>query len=59
MAAPNQLWSSIAKDTNYAGGSRTFSTEDSQPKISDNSTNKPNNTPNPNPKRTTSPSHIP
>lgn len=58
MATSNQLWSSIAKDTNYAGGSRTFSTEDSQPKPKA-SVNRNNNTSNPNHKRTTSPSHIP
>ncbi|KAM0702005.1 hypothetical protein Q7P35_010915 [Cladosporium inversicolor] len=60
MAAPNQLWSSIAKDTNYTGGSRTFSTEasQSQPKPKP-FTNRTNNTPDTHHKRTTSPSHIP
>lgn len=58
MAAPNQLWSSIAKDANYTGGSRTFATEESQPKPS-SSSNRNNNGPNPHKKRATSPSHIP
>jgi hypothetical protein len=58
MAAPNQLWSSIARDTNYAGGSRTFSTEDSPPK-QNTPTQRNNNPSNPRQKRTTSPSHIP
>ena len=57
MATPNRLWSSIAKDTNYSGGSRTFATEDSQPKHNPSHNNK-NNT-NTHHKRTTSPSHIP
>ena len=60
MAAPNQLWSSIAKDTNYSGGSRTFATEDSQSQRKPNSsTDKNNNTSNPHHKHTTSPSQIP
>lgn len=57
MAAPNQLWSSIAKDTNYSGGSRTFSTEASQPKPKPSTNN--SNASNPRQKRTTSPSHVP
>jgi hypothetical protein len=59
MAAPNQLWSSIAKDTNYTGGTRTFATETSQPKSNtpaENNTRKPSS---PRRKRATSPSHIP
>jgi len=57
MAAPNQLWSSIAKDTNYAGGSRTFATDDSQSKA--NASNNKNNAQQHHHKRTSSPSHIP
>lgn len=57
MAAPNQLWSSIAKDTNYSGGARTFSTEDSKPDPKPSTHN--NKASNPRQKRTTSPSHIP
>jgi hypothetical protein len=61
MAAPNQLWSSIAKDANYTGGSRTFATEPSsqQPKSDTPSSNNTSKTPQPRQKRTTSPSHIP
>lgn len=58
MAAPNQLWSSIAKDTHYTGGSRTFATEESQPKPN-NPPKKTINDQNPHHTRTTSPSHIP
>lgn len=61
MAAPNgnsqTLWSSIAKDKNYSGGSRTFASTEQQ---SSNSNQKPTNQkPNSHPKRTTSPSHLP
>jgi hypothetical protein len=59
MAVPNKLWSSIAKDKNYTGGTRTFATEESQPKPN-TSTNKRNtNTSHPRHQHTTSPSHIP
>lgn len=57
MAAPNQLWSSIAKDPTYSGGSRTFSTADTSqpnPKPSTNNSNA-----NPRQTHTTAPSHIP
>ena len=57
MAASNQLWSSIAKDTNYPGGSRTFATGDSQAKPI--APNNKSNTQQHHQKRTTSPSHIP
>ena len=60
MSAPNnsgQLWSSIAKDKTYTGGTRTFATtEESQSSNNTNSNPKPNN---PHPKRATSPSHLP
>lgn len=59
MAAPNQLWSSIAKDTNYAGGSRTFATGPSHQPKPKTPANKDNSAANPRQKRTTSPSHIP
>lgn len=58
MAASNQLWSSIAKDANYTGGSRTFATELSQPK-SNSSHNRTNNNPQPHQNHMTSPSQIP
>jgi hypothetical protein len=59
MSAPNAnsqtLWSSIAKDKNYSGGSRTFASEQQQQ--TSNSNQQPIN-PSRN-KRTTSPSHKP
>ncbi|KAM0716329.1 hypothetical protein Q7P37_007774 [Cladosporium fusiforme] len=56
--ASNQLWSSIAKDSNYTGGSRTFATEreETSSKRKPN-TNTGNNTNRP--KRGPSPSHVP
>lgn len=57
--ASNQLWSSIAKDANYTGGSRTFATEESQPKSNNSPSSRTNNNSNPHQKRTTSRSHIP
>jgi hypothetical protein len=59
MSAPNSngqtLWSSIAKDKNYSGGSRTFASEQQQ---TSNSNQQPKSNAHHN-KRTTSPSHNP
>lgn len=61
MASNNgqQLWSSIAKDKNYTGGSRTFATEMDKQKKPSQTIRSTNDNTTTRPKRAPSPSHIP